>query len=224
MSAGSALAQPLPKVSTSVRPSARVLDSSVSMARNINHSRTSGMTLVMLLTSALSVAAQGRERCAAATDSVTAGWHAYRHDSLAAAAGYFTIAERFCPASLDAANGLAFVSLRRAELGRADSLFRAVIGRDSVNADAWDGLARTAQRRRDIEGMRAAGHRGADVESGQRRFARISGWRRPGLEPGAPRASGTPCVPPRCNSGQRTKGDRFESGPIADGVHCTCKA
>jgi hypothetical protein len=167
------------------------------------------MTLVMLLTFALPVAAQGRERCAAAADSVTAGWHAYRHDSLAAAAGYFTIAERFCPASLDAANGLAFVSLRRAELGRADSLFRAVIGRDSVNADAWDGLARTAQRRRDMEGMRAAGRRALTLNPGNGDLrAFLDGvdpdWNR------APRAHPAPVRSTVLQLAARTKGDRFE--------------
>ena len=90
----------------------------------------------------------------AATSGVAAGWRAYRGDSLDLAA------DRFAPGvrcGLDAAViGLGFVELRRGRLEAADSLFGAVVRRDSSQVDAWEGMARVAWRRGDAEATAAA--------------------------------------------------------------------
>jgi hypothetical protein len=74
-------------------------------------------------------------------------WHAYRSDSLDLAAAGFGPAAR-C-GSTGALIGLGFVALRRGQLAAADSLFGAVLSRDSSQLDAWEGTARVAWRRGD---------------------------------------------------------------------------
>jgi len=81
-------------------------------------------------------------------------WTAYRADSLdAARAGFDALAR--C-GSLGGVTGLGFVALRRGELARADSLFDAVLARDSAQVDAWEGLARSAWRGGDLAGTARA--------------------------------------------------------------------
>jgi hypothetical protein len=86
-----------------------------------------------------------------------AGWAAYRADSLELAGERFRRSVRLCRGNIDAAVGLGYLALRQARPAEADSLFRTVVARDSLNADGWDGLALAADRRGDrAEAARAA--------------------------------------------------------------------
>jgi hypothetical protein len=87
---------------------------------------------------------------------VTAGWRAYRADSLAVALRHFSRADSLCPEDLGAKVGLGNVRLRLDQLPLADSIFLLIARRDSANGDAWDGLALVRYRRGDTVGALAA--------------------------------------------------------------------
>ena len=104
-----------------------------------------------LVALAFATVVSGAEAQAGCPDSATArlarSWTSYRADSLdAAEAGFRALAR--CH-SLGGLTGLGFVALRRGQLAAADSLFSAVLARDSAQVDAWEGLARSAWRRGD---------------------------------------------------------------------------
>jgi hypothetical protein len=105
-------------------------------------------SLLALALATMASPAWGQADC---PDSVSTrlarAWTSYRADSLDAADSGFRSMAR-C-GSLGAMTGLGFVALRRGELFTADSLFTAVIARDSTQVDAWEGLARSAWRRAD---------------------------------------------------------------------------
>ncbi len=90
---------------------------------------------------------------------VTAGWTAYRGDSMTVALARFARADSLCPEGLDAKVGLGNVRLRRGELPAAESLFVLIARRDSANGDAWDGLALARYRRGDAAGALSAARR-----------------------------------------------------------------
>ena len=107
------------------------------------------VSLLALALGALAASAQGQAGC---PDSLPArvgrAWASYHADSLDTADADFRAAAQ-C-GSLSAVTGLGFVALRRGQLARADSLFSVVLGRDSSQVDAWEGLARSAWRRADL--------------------------------------------------------------------------
>lgn len=112
-------------------------------------------TLAALVLACTAGALGAQDACTpAAVAGVAEGWRAYRGDSLDAAA------DRFAPGvrcGLDAALiGLGYVELRRGHLDAADSLFGTVIRRDSLQVDAWEGIARVAWRRGDADAAAAA--------------------------------------------------------------------
>jgi hypothetical protein len=90
---------------------------------------------------------------------VETGWRAYRADSIAVAAERFARADRMCEDNLDAKVGLGFARLRQNNVAAADSLFSLVTGRDSLNADGWDGLTLSRWRLGDRQAALAAAHR-----------------------------------------------------------------
>jgi hypothetical protein len=94
-----------------------------------------------------------------AVAALDSGWVAYRSDSNRVAAVRFDRAQRLCPENLDAKVGLGFSLLRLERIGRADSLFRAVLARTTTNSDAWEGRARTALRLGDTAAAVSAGRR-----------------------------------------------------------------
>lgn len=84
---------------------------------------------------------------AQASDSLaTAGWRAYRADSVAVAGARFASALARCADHADAAAGRAFVLLRTGDLAAADAAFRALTDRLPRSADAWEGRALVAER------------------------------------------------------------------------------
>ena len=90
---------------------------------------------------------------------VTAGWSAYRADSIDVAAERFARADRLCVDHLDAKVGLGFSRVRQERFAEGESLFAVVIGVDSANGDAWDGLTLARWRRGNRDGAREAGRR-----------------------------------------------------------------
>jgi hypothetical protein len=87
------------------------------------------------------------------------GWKAYRSGSLHEANERFEQAQHLCPQNLDAGVGLGLTQLRLGQVARADSLFRNVLARSSINSDAWEGRAHSAYRLGDISAAVAAGQR-----------------------------------------------------------------
>ena len=96
--------------------------------------------------------------CSPAADSaLEGGWQAYRANSIEKALQRFDRAHHLCPQNLDALVGLGFAQLRRGRATRADSLFRAVLARNSTNSDAWEGHARSVLQLGDTVAAVAAG-------------------------------------------------------------------
>jgi len=120
-----------------------------------------GCTLAALALTLGPAPSGAQDRCAgAAAGQLSAGWAAYRADSLDTAELRFASGAR-CGAA-GGVIGLGFVALRRGRLPIADSLFAAAIARDSLQVDAWEGAARVAWRR---------GDRAATAESARRALA-----------------------------------------------------
>jgi hypothetical protein len=90
---------------------------------------------------------------------VTAGWSAYRADSIDVAAERFARADRLCANHLDAKVGLGFSRIRQERFAEAESLFTLVATVDPANGDGWDGLTLARWRRGDRQGAREAGRR-----------------------------------------------------------------
>ena len=139
--------------------------------------------------------------------AVTAGWSAYRRDSLDAAASRFTAALRLCPWNLDAQVGLGFAQLRLGRAASADTIFRKVLAHDARNADAWEGRARSAYRMGNAREAVAAGRRALGLNprnDGLRSLLDRASpdWDRP--PPGQPTRSAT------LQLVSRTQGERFE--------------
>ena len=142
-----------------------------------------------------------------AAAAVTAGWKAYRTDSIAVAGRHFRLAERLCPENLDARVGLGYVALREDRVGAADSLFHLVVRHDSLNGDAWDGLTLSASRRGDRAAAVSAGRRAIrlhpDNATTRSVLSRLDpDWDRP--------ASGRPPRPETLRVDARTQGDAFQ--------------
>ncbi len=139
---------------------------------------------------------------------VASGWAAYRADSIAVALERFRRSDRLCPDNLDAKVGLGYALLRQQQVGAADSLFRLVTARDSLDGDAWDGLTLTRWRLGDRPGALTAARRAIRLHPDNAATRDILGqldpdWRR--------RAAATP----RRRLGTlrvdaRTRGDFFE--------------
>lgn len=143
--------------------------------------------------------------------AVTAGWRAYRADSLSVAHQHFRRAERLCPDNLDARVGLGYVALRQDQVAAADSLFHSVVRRDSLNGDAWDGLTQSSWRRGDRTAALSAGRRAITLHPDNAATRSVLGqidpdWDRP--------ASGRPPRPRTLRIDARTQGDAFQ---IPDG-------
>lgn len=97
--------------------------------------------------SSLAAPARAQVRCPPeAVREVARGWELYRRDSVETARALFRSADGRCPGNWDARTGLAYASLRLGDLAVADSIFTLVTRGDSLNADAWTGLALTASR------------------------------------------------------------------------------
>lgn len=156
--------QPVPKVSISERPRARVgsVDWSVAMHSKIHPSTTaSGLILAALLAVASPLSSQ--VPCSPAAESaLQQGWRAYRADSLPSAVKSFEQAHHLCPRNLDAEVGLGFARLRQGSLKQADRHFSNVLARDSTSSDAWEGRSRISLRQGDT---------GAAVDQGRRALA-----------------------------------------------------
>lgn len=100
---------------------------------------------------ALPLAEASAQGCPAASGGASArGWEAWRADSIEEAARRFRQALSLCSSNLDATVGLGYVALRQGKPHLADTLFSEATHRDSLNMDAWIGLAlaeeRTGQR------------------------------------------------------------------------------
>jgi hypothetical protein len=108
-------------------------------------------TTVLALGAMSARQAAAQPACSPASAAATArGWQAYRRDSVQTARTSFALALHGCPSDNDAEVGLGFVALRDGQLDEAQRHFGAVTVRDSAYADAWDGLATTANRRGDL--------------------------------------------------------------------------
>jgi len=149
---------------------------------------TRPFTAVLALALALAaapLAAQGRADCPAAADPlVTAGWAAYRADSVALAGERFSAALALCPTETDATVGRAYVHLRLGAVAQADSIFRVLIVRVPASSDAWEGFATVSERLGDRASAVAAWRRVLALlpthPGAPRQLDRLSpGWSRP---------------------------------------------
>ena len=120
--------------------------------------------------------------------ALDSAWAAYRAGSNALAARIFDRAQQLCPENLDARVGYGFSLFRLGQVRRADSLFQAVLKRSVINADAWEGRARTALRLGDTADALVAARRALALapqnQDLQSLFDRLApDWNRP--PPGA---------------------------------------
>ena len=164
--------------------------------------------LLTLACAATTRTASAQARCSAqAATSTARGWQAYRKDSIPAARDAFALALGMCPTDSDAEVGMGFVSLRLNQLVEAQRAFERVTQRDSAYADAWDGLATTANRRGDLAGAIRAARRAVALDpkntSARALLARLApDWERPAA-PARRRAAALQLT-------ARTAGEHFE--------------
>lgn len=88
--------------------------------------------------------------------SVDAGWRAYRASQIAQAAASFAAADSLCPGVRGARTGLGFAVLRLGRTEEARDDFSRATRADTMDADAWYGLALADQRLRHREDAIAA--------------------------------------------------------------------
>ena len=179
------------------------------MATNLPHPRALGVLALAGLLQAGPVPCP-RE----AGELVTAGWLAYRADSIQVALRRFARADSLCPENLDAKVGLGYSLLRAGQVAVADSLFLLVARKAPANGDAWDGLTLTRWRRGDTAGAREAARRALDLHPDNAAARRLLEQ----LDPTFGRALQAPpsrSGPPRL--GARVNGDFFEIPAPAGG-------
>lgn len=157
---------------------------------------------------ALPLAQASAQDCPAASGGSSArGWEAWRADSIDEAARRFRQALSLCSRNLDATVGLGYVALRQGAPHRADTLFSGVTRSDSLNLDAWIGLALAQERTGQWAGAIAAALRVIDRDSTNATAIAVldrqaPDWRR-GASPATPR-------PSKLQLTARTRGPGFE--------------